>query len=111
VVYLAEHPALAALEVRVHLDLPLDLLPDDYVLVQVSLPDQPIGRIEEVPGNTEDAGDVWLRAGETAVLIVPSILIPHSWNLLLNPAHPAGAGARAVTVEPFRFDPRLWRPS
>ena len=25
-VYLAEHPALAALEVRVHLDLPLDLI-------------------------------------------------------------------------------------
>jgi RES domain-containing protein len=111
VVYLAEHPALAALEVRVHLDLPLALLPDDYVLVQVSLPDQPIGRIGNVPENTEEAGDAWLRRGETAVLIVPSVLMPHSWNLLLNPEHPAGTEAHAVTVEPFRFDPRLWRPS
>jgi len=29
-IYLAEHPALAALEVRLHLDLPFDLLPADY---------------------------------------------------------------------------------
>ena len=33
-VYLAEHPALAALEVRVHLDLPFELLPDDFVLMR-----------------------------------------------------------------------------
>lgn len=38
-VYLADHPALAALEVRVHLDLPFDLLPSDYVLMQVDIPD------------------------------------------------------------------------
>ena len=40
-VYLAEHPALAVLAVRVHLDLPPDLLPDDYVLMRVDLPDEP----------------------------------------------------------------------
>jgi hypothetical protein len=37
VVYLSEHPALAALEVRVLLDLPLELLPADFVLIQVVL--------------------------------------------------------------------------
>ena len=35
VVYLAEHPALAALEVRVHLDLPFDLLPADFTLMRI----------------------------------------------------------------------------
>ena len=39
VVYLADHPALAALEVRVHLDLPFELLPTDYVLMRVDVPD------------------------------------------------------------------------
>ena len=77
----------------------------------LSPPDQPIGRVEEVPGDTEEAGAAWLRIGEIVVLIVPSVLMPHSWNPMLNPAHPVGAGAHAVTVEPFRFDPRLWRPS
>jgi RES domain-containing protein len=39
VVYCASTAALAALEVRVHLDLPFDLLPDDYVLMQIATPD------------------------------------------------------------------------
>ena len=39
VVYLADHPALAAFEVRVHLDLPFELLPSDYVLMRVDVPD------------------------------------------------------------------------
>jgi len=40
VVYLADHPALAALEVRDHLDLPFDLLPVDYVLMWSPFPTQ-----------------------------------------------------------------------
>ena len=37
VVYTAEHPALAVLEVRVHLGLDLDLIPPDYVLMAIEL--------------------------------------------------------------------------
>lgn len=33
--YTAEHPALAALKIRVHLDLPPELHPTDYVLMQI----------------------------------------------------------------------------
>ena len=39
VVYCATSAALAALEVRVHLDLPFELLPDDYVLMRIEAPD------------------------------------------------------------------------
>jgi hypothetical protein len=35
------------------------------------------------------------------VLRVPSVIVPATRDLLLNPAHPRAA-------EPFRFDPRLW---
>jgi RES domain-containing protein len=109
VVYLAEHPALAVLEVRVHLDLPLDLLPNDYVLVCVSLPDEPPG----IPGDAADplvAGDIWLRDADTAVLRVPSALVPFAYNLLLNPRHTRAVEAEVLTVTQFRFDPRLWHP-
>jgi hypothetical protein len=37
--YCAGTAALAVLEARVHLDLPLDLLPDDYVMMKVEAAD------------------------------------------------------------------------
>jgi RES domain-containing protein len=106
-VYLADHPALAALEVRVHLDLPFDLLPSDYVLMQVDVPDP--ASIE--PGaSTVIAGDAWLIATSSATVRVPSVLVPHAWNLLLNPRHRDAAQAEIGEIEPFHFDPRLWHP-
>jgi hypothetical protein len=36
-IYTADHPALVALKVRVHLDLPPDILPDDFVLLELEL--------------------------------------------------------------------------
>lgn len=109
VVYLAEHPALAALEVRVHLDLPLELLPDDYVLMAVAVPDAVIGEISEIV-ETLSAGDAWLQQSRTAALRVPSVLMPHAWNILVNPRHRDAGEVRVERLEPFRFDPRLWRP-
>ncbi len=109
VVYLAEHPALAALEVRVHLDLPFELLPDDYVLLSVSVRDGSI-RETQTSENTVAAGNAWLEAGQTAALRVPSVLVPHAFNILLNPRHAVAANAGVASVEPFRFDPRLWQP-
>lgn len=109
VVYLAEHPALAALEVRVHLDLPFDLLPADYVLLQVVVPDSPAITCE-APADSVASGDAWLTEAKAAVLRVRSALVPHAWNILLNPVHHDAAGAVVQAIEPFHFDPRLWRP-
>jgi RES domain-containing protein len=61
-------------------------------------------------GDTVATGDAWLAEATSAVLRVPSILVPHSWNILLNPSHPDAAQALVREVEPFGFDPRLWRP-
>ena len=108
VVYLAEHPALAVLEVRVHLDLPPDLLPDDYVLMRVELPAEPLEVVANLSADPRAFGDEWLRSGRTAVLQVPSVIIPMASNLLLNPRHPAAGAARAAPPQPFQFDARLW---
>lgn len=110
VVYLAEHPALAALELRVHLDLPFELLPADFVLMRVALPDGLATSQETIPPATASAGDAWLRGLGSAALRVPSVLVLHAWNVLLNPRHPDAEQARIVTIEPFGFDPRLWEP-
>lgn len=96
-VYLADHPALAAFEVRVHLDLPHDLLPDDYVLLNVELPDEPPEEVAALPADTVATGNAWIASASSAVLRVPSVLVPSAHNLLLNtrlPAPPRRASPR-----------------
>lgn len=109
VVYLAEHPALAVLEVRVHLDLPLDLLPADFALMRVQVPDGPTAD-PATRDETAARGDAWLTQASSAVLRVPSVLVPQAWNILLNPRHPDAAVAETQAIESFHFDPRLWQP-
>jgi RES domain-containing protein len=109
VVYLAEHPALAALEVRVHLDLPFELLPSDFVLMRVAVPDTSIADVA-LCEDTVLCGDTWLREMRSPTMRVASILVPHSWNILFNPRYMFATAAEIQSIEPFDFDPRLWHP-
>jgi hypothetical protein len=45
----------------------------------------------------------------SAVLRVPSILVPGESNLLLNPQHPQFKRLKISKPEPFDFDGRLWK--
>lgn len=109
VVYASEEAALTALEVRVHLDLPFELLPDDYVLLGIDLPDyaqiEDIDRLVDEPRQT---GDAWLTGARTALLRVRSVIVPESRNLLLNPRHADAASAVVGYSRPWQFDPRLF---
>lgn len=107
--YTAATPELAALEVRVHLDLPPELIPDDYVLMSVDLDGLEVEVLSALPSDPAHFGDRWLEQARTPVLRVPSVIVPESANLLVNPRHPAGPG-RVHAVRNFRFDPRLWLP-
>lgn len=108
-VYLADHPALAALEVLVHLDLSPEDLPDDYVLLRVQLPEATEPAAPVVGEDTRGIGDSWLDGRRTPLLRVASVLVPHAENLLLNPLHPDASGATIEQTVPFRFDPRLFK--
>jgi RES domain-containing protein len=110
VVYFAEHPALAALEVRVHLDLPFELLPNDFVLMHVTLANRLIAHIGETVSPTVVVGDAWLTERRSVALRVPSVLVSYSWNVLFNPRHPNAGQAHVAAIESFDFDPRLWQP-
>lgn len=109
-VYTAENPSLAILEVRVHLDLPPDLIPDDYVLVEIDLAGAACEEIAAVPEDPRKVGDAWLSEARSPVLKVPSFVAPKSFNLLINPAFGGTASARMVARQKFSFDRRLWLP-
>lgn len=109
--YTAENPALAILEVRVHLDLEPDLIPDDYVLMEIAIPDEiAITQLDALPPDAYRCGDDWLAGSKNALAKVPSFIAPHSFNVLINPAHPAAAAIAAVGMQRFDFDKRLWLP-
>ena len=117
VVYLADHPASALLEVMVHLEIDAEDLPTHYQLLGVDVPDGiAADTVEEsaLPADwrervaeTRERGDAWLHSGATALLRVPSAIVPETANYLLNPAH--GNIARIPIASAIRaaFDPRL----
>jgi RES domain-containing protein len=109
-VYAASCAALALLEVRVHLDLTPELLPDDYVLLGIDLGDLAVEELGEIPADPAAFGDSWLDERRTAVLQVPSTIVPESPNLVLNPLHADAREARIVRRRHFALDRRLWRP-
>jgi RES domain-containing protein len=110
-VYAASTAALAVLEVRVHLDLPPDLLPEDYALLTIDLDGLAVEDPRHPSPDARAFGDRWLAEGRTPVLRVPSTIVPESANLLLNPRHPDAGAARIVGQRRFAFDMRLWGPT
>jgi len=119
VVYTSESLSLAAMELLVHLD--PRLLPSDLVCISAELPrDVKIQLVDaaDLPANwrdypaaeeLKDVGSRWLSSGESAVLSVPSAVIPQERNYLLNPAHPGFRRIKASKPVPFRLDARLLR--
>lgn len=110
VIYTAESQSLALLEMLVQ-DEPLRAR---YVLIPAQLPaDLAVGHVEAsaLPADwrtlgTRDAlqaiGRAWLEEGSSAVLAVPSAVVPAEHNYLLNPRHPDFA--RIVIGEPKALD-------
>ncbi len=117
VVYASINIALASLETLAHLG--VQGLPLNRYLVRIDVPAdiyaaravldplppgwdaQPYGR----PGVA--AGEAWLRGATSALLQVPSVLVPEEANLLINPRHPDAAGIRAGIVRRWLYDHRL----
>lgn len=121
VVYLTDHPASALIEVLVHLEVDNEDLPHNYQLLAVDVSDQiQIETIEEdrIARQWRDdqtlsrkLGDEWLRENRTALLRVPSAILPVAVNWLLNPAHPDSTSVRVVEIIRAPFDRRLFKAS
>jgi len=115
-VYLSEHLSLAALEVLVHFTkgtapehvaIALDV-PDDVTVYTPKLSDLPPDwRAAEAPPSTQQFGDAWYDPVNSALMRVPSVIIPEEFNFVLNPSHPDSTRITKHAPVPFTFDPRL----
>jgi RES domain-containing protein len=115
-VYTAQSQSLAALEMLVHVD-SSELL-GKYVLIGVEFDPALVRPVElsvlprhwrsdPPPPEVRAIGDNWILAGSSAVLQVPSALVPGENNFLLNPAHKDFAQLSFCKPLSFRFDPHL----
>ena len=59
------------------------------------------------PAGVQALGDRWIDAGSSAVLAVPSVLVPQEKYYLLNPVHPDFARIEILPPVPFEIDARL----
>ena len=102
-------------------------------LVHVSLPDIPAGlRIVSIgipaamkakqvepsdlprnwheyppPFELADFGTKWVESGQGLLLRVPSAVIEHEFNILINPQHPDRKHVKITSIEDFMYDDRL----
>ena len=95
-------------------------LPNDLVSIQIQLPENlPLTKIsfKELPSDwrsfpsveaLKDIGTDWVADQKTAVLVVPSAVIPNELNYLINPLHPRTKDIRIEAVGSFTLDPRLF---
>ncbi|HEY2581579.1 MAG TPA: RES family NAD+ phosphorylase [Mucilaginibacter sp.] len=117
-VYLASSPSLALLEVLVHL--PPLMIPDNYCLTEVEVPDNVITNIsiDSLPDSWKNIsppvilrqiGDDFLKKNEHLLMKMPSSIVPMEHNYLLNPQHPEMKKVKILNAVPFDFDERLSR--
>ena len=117
IVYLAETPAGALLESLVHLEIDKEDVPLRYQLMKVNAEDDiPFETVmpDSLPNTWRDEEEItrrigteWLKDGKTALLQVPSAIMPETWNWLLNPRHEDAKRVRIVSAVKYFHDMRL----
>lgn len=121
IVYTSETRALACLETVVHLN--AGGLPLNRYLIAVTIPDNvwtnartetqsslPVGWDAEPAGMVSiQFGTAWARSGASALLVVPSVIVPEEFNVLINPLHADSADIKATKLRKWLYDPRLTR--
>ena len=117
-VYSSGSLALAALELLVHVD--HEDAPDDLVSIRIVIPDAVSveslsvsdlpsdWRASPSPTSLQSKGRQWIDSGSSAVLGVPSVVVPSESNFLINPKHLQASQISAQVLGPFDFDRRLF---
>ena len=122
VLYTSTTRALACLETVVHLN--AGGLPFNRYLVEITIPEDtwakarretavilPVGWDAEPASGTSIAfGTAWIVSNSSALLILPSAIIPEECNVLVNPAHPDAGHITGRKVRRWLYDPRLQQP-
>lgn len=119
VTYAATSISLAAWETRAHFGRGA-ALPWNRFLVRIDVPDdvwaarQMLSRPPPVGWNaipegivSRNEGSAWLKAGTSALLAVPSVIVDEEDNILINPAHVDSVRIVASKVRRFVYDHRV----
>jgi RES domain-containing protein len=89
-----------------------------YLLIEARVPEELIEilRREDLPQDwnalpesnpTREMGTKWATEKRSAVLGVPSVVVPTELNFLLNPEHPDFSKIEIGNPKPAGWDPRL----
>jgi RES domain-containing protein len=114
VVYLAETPAAALLEVCVH-TVASAVMPT-FTLLKIVGPEVTAAEIQrsQLPSDwpeqdevTRNLGTQWLRGNSSLLLRVPSVILPETNNYLFNPLHRDAKKFAVVETIEHPFDLRL----
>jgi len=117
VLYASESRSLAAMEYLVHVS--LANIPADVKIVSIGIPETSVPKQigpsvlpagwhrNPAPFSLADMGTRWALGMESLLLRVPSAVILHEFNILINPTHPDIKSVRILEVEDFLYDERL----
>jgi RES domain-containing protein len=117
VIYTSSSIALACLETLTHLgstSLPLNRylvridIPDLVWKARLSLTNPPVGW-DAIPAGmiSIQIGQNWLNSGSTALLEVPSVVVPEEMNVLINPLHSDSKAITATKLRKWTYDARI----
>ncbi|WP_181306439.1 RES family NAD+ phosphorylase [Rufibacter sp. XAAS-G3-1] len=116
--YTCESRALCTTEIAVHT--PLGIVPVDYWLITLEVPDDLLlGEVlvHQLPADwksfphpnvTQLIGDAFVQEGRLVGMKVPSAVVHGDHNYLFNPRHPLFGQITLLDTEPFPFDERLF---
>ncbi len=105
-------------EVLVHL--PLKLIPKDFIMMTIFIPDnipQKVVTLEQLPEGwnkypvstgVKSYGDNFISENKYAILKVPSAVTRGDFNVLINPYHVDFQKIKIIDKEPFMFDNRFF---
>jgi RES domain-containing protein len=118
VVYCILNPATALLETLVHMEIDSEDRPERFQVLRIEGPDSlsiEKAEVDSLPQNwaedisiTQTIGDRWLTEGRSPLLQVPSVLVPETWNVLVNPQHTEANLLTIAAIYEHAFDARLF---
>ena len=118
IVYTAGSQSLAILEILVHLQDTAFL--SSYVIFELDFSEKLVQglnpaslpsnwRLSPAPPTTLAIGDDWIRNSSSAVLRVPSVIVPSEYNFLINPVHRDFSSISIGNPKPLYVDYRLFK--
>ncbi len=113
--YTAQSIALCVTEIAVHI--PLGILPKDYRLIHIEIPDSACFEPKRLPkdwntfphpDSTQKIGDKFLKDQRFLTMKIPSAAVQGEFNYIMNPRHPDFSQVKIKKIEKFTFDDRLF---